>query len=56
VKENTGASMTMPQTRMVDALVVGWKGQGPVDIPGAKLSRQDGFLVIESPITQAEDE
>jgi len=55
VREATGASMTLPQTQMVDALVVEWKGQGSVDIPGAKLSRQEGFLVIAPPSTQAED-
>jgi len=47
VREITGRSMTLSQTEMVDALVVAWKGQGSVDVPGAKLSRQEGFLLIE---------
>jgi tRNA(Ile)-lysidine synthase len=55
VRETAGASMTLPQTEMVDALVVAWKGQGPVNIAGAKLSRQEGFLLIERTNTQAED-
>jgi tRNA(Ile)-lysidine synthase len=55
VRGYVGVSMTLPQTQMVDALVVAWRGQGPVDIPGARLSRQDGFLVIESTTIQAED-
>jgi tRNA(Ile)-lysidine synthase len=55
VRDTAGASMTLPQTEMVDALVVAWKGQGPVDIPGAKLSRQEGFLLIKLTNTQAED-
>jgi tRNA(Ile)-lysidine synthase len=55
VRDSVGASMTMPQTKMVDALVVSWKGQGPVDIPGATLRRQEGFLVIDPTNTQAED-
>jgi len=49
VKDQLGVSMTMPHTQMVDALVVAWKGQGPVDLPGGTLGRQDGFLIIESP-------
>ena len=56
VKKATGASMTLPQTEMVDALVVAWKGQGPVDIPGAKLKREEGVLLIHPTNTQAEDE
>jgi tRNA(Ile)-lysidine synthase len=56
VRENSGTSMTRPQTEMVDALVVSWAGQGPVNIPGATLKRQDGFLVIESPKPPAEDQ
>ena len=55
VKGEAGASLTMAQTQMVDALVVAWKGQGPVDIPGATLRRQEGFLLIERPTPQAED-
>jgi tRNA(Ile)-lysidine synthase len=56
VRKTIGTSMTLPQTEMVDALVVAWKGQGPVDIPGAKLSRREGFLVIDPLSTQVEDE
>ena len=54
-REATGASMTLPQTQMVDALVVSWKGQGPVDVPGGKLSRRDGFLVAHPAPTTPED-
>ena len=56
VRQHTGASMTLPQTEMVDALVVAWKGQGPVDIPGAKLKRENGVLLLHTTDTQAEDE
>lgn len=55
VKGEVGVALTMAQTEMVDALVVAWKGQGPVDIPGATLSRQKGFLLIERTTPQAED-
>ena len=41
-----GESMSMSQTDMLDALVVSWKGQGPVDLAGHKLARQDGVLTI----------
>ena len=56
VRQLTGASLTLAQTQMVDALVVAWKGQGAVDIPGAKLKRDDGVLIIHPTSTQAEDE
>ena len=56
VRQLTGTSMTLPQTEMVDALVVAWKGQGPVNIPGAKLKREEGVLLIHPTTTQAEDE
>lgn len=55
VRGEAEVSMTLPQTLMVDALVVAWKGQGAVDIPGAKLRRQEGFLLIEPASIQAED-
>lgn len=55
VRDNVGASMTMAQTQMVDALVMAWKGQGAVDISGAKLRRHEGFLVIDSPHTDLKD-
>ena len=55
VKGEAGASLSMAQTEMVDALVVAWKGQGPVGIPGATLSRQEGFLLIDRTTPQAED-
>lgn len=48
VRTEVGSALTMAQTEMVDALVVAWKGQGPVDVPGATLSRQDGFLYLHS--------
>lgn len=46
VKDRLGVSPSFAQTDMIDALVVSWKGQGPVDIGGHKLSRRDNTLWI----------
>ena len=48
VLERLGESMSLPQTNMLDALVVSWKGQGPLDLAGHKLMRQGGVLTISS--------
>jgi tRNA(Ile)-lysidine synthase len=56
VRDIAGVSMTLAQTRMVDALVVAWRGQGAVDIPGATLKRTDDCLVIAPTTTQAKDQ
>jgi tRNA(Ile)-lysidine synthase len=55
VRKSAGVTMTLSQTQMVDALVVAWKGQGSVAIPGATLNRQEGFLLITLTTPQAED-
>ncbi len=36
--------VTSVHVAAVDALVTGWHGQGPVDLPGVRVSRQDGSL------------
>jgi tRNA(Ile)-lysidine synthase len=46
VTRGLGASPTKVQTDMIDALIVSWKGQGPVDIAGHKLGRNDNTLRI----------
>lgn len=46
VTEQLGVSPSFVQTTMIDALVVSWKGQGPVDIAGHKLGRHDNTLRI----------
>jgi tRNA(Ile)-lysidine synthase len=35
---------TMQHVGMVDALLTEWHGQGPVDLPGVRVSREDGSL------------
>lgn len=36
--------LAMVHLQAVDALVTDWKGQGPVDLPGARVHRSDGVL------------
>lgn len=36
----------MVHLQAVDALVKSWKGQGPVDLPGARVHRSDGTLHV----------
>ena len=38
------AEVTMAHLAAVDALVVAWRGQGPADLPGVKVTRHDGSL------------
>jgi tRNA(Ile)-lysidine synthase len=49
VAEELGVAMTFRQTEMVDALIVSWRGQGPVDVGGGKLVRQDGVITAARP-------
>ncbi len=42
------AELALQHVRSLDALVVGWQGQGPVDLPGhLRGVRRDGVLVFE---------
>lgn len=36
--------LTARHVAAVDALVTGWRGQGPVDVPGVRVAREDGLL------------
>jgi tRNA(Ile)-lysidine synthase len=36
--------ITMTHLAAVDSLVVAWRGQGPADLPGVRVTRQDGRL------------
>jgi hypothetical protein len=49
VGEHLGVGVSFVQTQMLDALVVSWKGQGPVDVAGAKLVRRNDHLAIDAP-------
>jgi tRNA(Ile)-lysidine synthase len=39
--------VTMTHLAAVDALVTTWRGQGPTDLPGVKVTRQDGSVRAE---------
>jgi tRNA(Ile)-lysidine synthase len=39
--------VTMTHLAAVDALVVAWRGQGPADLPGVRVTRQDGSVRAE---------
>lgn len=39
-----GARPTMTHVLAVDQLIVGWRGQGPIDVPGARVRRHEGEL------------
>lgn len=41
-----GTTLTHVQTRAVDALLVDWHGQGPVDVTGGSVVRHDGRVVF----------
>ncbi|MDD7541961.1 MAG: tRNA lysidine(34) synthetase TilS [Mobiluncus porci] len=41
--------LTEAHLREVTRLIRAWHGQGPLDLPGIQVSRQDGFLVFERP-------
>lgn len=49
VKDRVGASMSFSQTERVDALIVSWSGQGPIDVAGSKLVRHNGVLKVTRP-------
>jgi tRNA(Ile)-lysidine synthase len=38
---------TMQHVGMVDGLVTGWRGQGPADLPGLRVTRHDGSVRAE---------
>jgi tRNA(Ile)-lysidine synthase len=46
VKDRLGVAMSFSQTQMVDALIVAWSGQGPVDVGGSKLVRLNGVMRV----------
>ncbi len=39
--------VTMTHLAAVDALVTAWRGQGPADLPGVRVTRQDGSVRVE---------
>ena len=39
-----GSSLSATHTQEVWRLVVEWRGQGPIDIPGGRVERQEGIL------------
>ncbi len=41
-----GTTLSHTQTRAVDALLVDWHGQGPVDVTGGSVVRHDGRVVF----------
>lgn len=45
-----GAHLSREHTLAVASLVAGWRGQGPVFVPGLRVSRSDGRLVFERQI------
>lgn len=42
-------SLTAAHTAALDALVCDWHGQGPVDLPGVRVARASGKLLIAHP-------
>jgi tRNA(Ile)-lysidine synthase len=46
------AELTAVHTAELDALVVRWHGQGPLDLPGLRVTRASGRLVAEPPPAQ----
>lgn len=47
--QETGAAATMQHVLAVDELVTGWRGQGPIDVPGGKVVRREGALHLLRP-------
>ena len=45
-----GAHLSREHTLAVASLVADWRGQGPVFVPGLRVSRSDGRLVFERQI------
>ena len=43
-----GRSLSRAHTLAIAALVTDWHGQGPVDVPGIAVSREDGRLVFSA--------
>ncbi|QZY51427.1 tRNA lysidine(34) synthetase TilS [Leucobacter tenebrionis] len=43
-----GAQLSREHTRAVARLVTDWRGQGPVDVPGASVRREAGRLVFRA--------
>jgi tRNA(Ile)-lysidine synthase len=41
--------VTMTQLTAVEQLVTAWRGQGPTDLPGVRVTRQDGSVRAEVP-------
>ena len=41
-----GTTLSHTQTRAIDALLVAWHGQGPVDVTGGSVVRHDGRVVF----------
>lgn len=41
-----GTTLSHTQTRAIDALLVDWHGQGPVDVTGGSVVRHDGRVVF----------
>ena len=50
VSAEFGVSLTRTHTLAVAALITDWHGQGPVDLPGVRVVRQNGLLSFH-PIT-----
>lgn len=40
-----GVNLTLERTRALEQLVLEWRGQGAVDLPGTRVARTDGRLV-----------
>src|SRR5690606_23393803 len=43
-----GVSLSRTHTLAVAALVTGWRGQGPIDVPGVRVSREGTRLVFRA--------
>lgn len=49
-----GQSLSRVHTVTIAGLVTDWHGQGPIDVPGIRVSRQDGRLVFTARGEQAD--
>jgi tRNA(Ile)-lysidine synthase len=46
VSAEFGVSLTRAHTLAVASLITDWHGQGPLDLPGVRVVRQNGLLMF----------
>jgi len=48
-RRHGAGALSAAHTSALDALVSDWHGQGPVDLPGVRVARSSGKLVLNPP-------